>query len=431
MQLLTRCSVRDPIATRSSAQALEIRKGNAIGEGSVITMKLNRRQAGSAVAGAFGAMVPIGMLAWADPGRESSAARNVDPDDPWRKSPTYGFFVTWGKGWSLDGDGFETTSAPDRTDTIALRFEDATLTITAAAVEDLDPDTALEDAVTTVQRDHFGGDVPPMRLYELRDGTRGVEIFDSETIAIIDARPLTPFFVTITARLVAPAADIEVALASTATRVAIDNQAAMADRETRILDSQEPPAETGVDDTTYVSPTYGYRLSWAADAWYVENAEVDESEGDTLTLRNRLTASLTIESRMGDAPDPAECVAAEWNRSPSSGGMRDIQPARNADGVIIAGETGTAAYAVFSYMRVGDHGEDLGIGAAYTECRLLADGETLVTIAVRVAHPLQFNQAIAPAFAVIATFQEAGTSAPTPLTAAVDEVLLAEDEPRD
>jgi len=388
-------------------------------------MKLNRRQVGSAV---FGAM---GMVAWPHPEREANAARNVEPDDPWRKSPSYGFFVTWAKGWSLDGDGFETTNEPYRTDTITLRFEDATLTVTAVVVEDLDPDTALEDAMTTVQQDHFDGDVPPMRLYELQDGTSSVEMLGSETIAIIDAWQLRHFFVTLTVQLIAPAEDIEVALASTSARVAIDNQPVMADRETRILDSQEPPPETGVEGPTYVSPTHGYRLSWAADVWYVANADGDESEGDTLTLQDRRAVSLTVEARIGDSSDPAECVADEWDPGSSSSGKRDIQAARNTDGDIIAGDTGTAAYAVFRYMRVGQHGEDLGNEATYTECRRLTDGEALVMITVRVIHPAHFNQAVALAFAVIATFQEAGASEPAPLTAAVDDVLLPEEEPRD
>lgn len=389
---------------------------------------INRRQVGSAV---FGAMAPIGMLAWPNIEREATATQNVKPDDPWRKSPSYGFFVTWGKGWALDGDDFETTNAPYRTDTITLRFEDATLAITAVAVEDIDPDTALEDAMTMARKDHFDDYIPPMRLYELQDGRGSVEMLGSETIVIIDAWQLRHFFVTLTVQLTAPAEDIEVALASASARVAIDNQAVMADRETRILDSHEPPPDTGVEGATYVSPTHGYRLSWAADVWYVANADVDGSDDGTLTLQNRRAASLTVESRIGDYPDLVECVADEWDTSPNSGGKRDVRPARDASGTTIAGETDTAAYGVFTYMRVGDHGEDLGIEVAYTECRRLADGETLVTITVRAIHPSHFNQDIALAFAVIATFQEAGASGPTPLTATVDEVLLAEEEPRD
>lgn len=59
-----RLLVRDTIATRSSAHALEIRKGNAIGEVSMITM--NRRQI---LAGAIGTS---GMLTFFGTGRRTS-----------------------------------------------------------------------------------------------------------------------------------------------------------------------------------------------------------------------------------------------------------------------------------------------------------------------------------------------------------------------
>lgn len=191
-----------------------------------------------------------------------------------------------------------------------------------------------------------------------------------------------------------------------------------------VATTQTPTTDTS-SLTTYQSPTAGYRLSWEPETWPEHSANASAS-GDSLTLVGEDPKDLTIASRIGDTTEPADCVAGLTDERIEAGGQRDIRPGLNALGEPFTGTTGTAAYAVYTYAMIGDHGEFIGHATSYVECRRIDSGESLLVIRARVIGPSRFNASIPLAFDVIATIQEPGAAAPTPLTVPVDRVFLAE-----
>ncbi len=64
--------------------------------------------------------------------------------------------------------------------------------------------------------------------------------------------------------------------------------------------------DTGVDGSSYVSPTYAYSLSWDEDVWTVED-ESSEDEVDSLTLESDLLTMYLVGYNSGDG-DPETCL---------------------------------------------------------------------------------------------------------------------------
>jgi quercetin dioxygenase-like cupin family protein len=159
-----------------------------------------------------------------------------------------------------------------------------------------------------------------------------------------------------------------------------------------LIASEEPAPPTptvaaGVQGTTYVSPTFGYSLSWDETWTVVGETSLDGS--DILQLNNGVS-DVYFQSYGNYTGDPAACVASIAEQLPNNEGWANVEPMRTASGDPIAGSDATRAYAVytFNYTAEGTTTEFV----EYLECRAIVPGQSILVItqlAPRDAYPGQ------------------------------------------
>lgn len=137
-------------------------------------------------------------------------------------------------------------------------------------------------------------------------------------------------------------------------------------------DGGATPESTG-DQASYQSADLGFSLAWDETVWAevadyepffgVEGLRLDHADGGTLFIEVQ-------DSR--PARTVAGCVANLSDIVLSEGGVNDVEPAVNADGGEIAGESDGVAFAAYAITFGGDDGLD------YFACATLVDGESAV-----------------------------------------------------
>lgn len=133
--------------------------------------------------------------------------------------------------------------------------------------------------------------------------------------------------------------------------------------------SPTPTVATGVQGSTYRSPTYGYSLSWD-ESWHVV-AESSTAGSDLLRLTNGVS-DVYVQSYGNYTGDPAACVASIAQQLPSNQGWSNVKP------MLIAGSDARRAYAAytFSYAANGATADY----ADYFECRAIVPGQSVLVI---------------------------------------------------
>ncbi|MEA2594321.1 MAG: hypothetical protein QOF01_790 [Thermomicrobiales bacterium] len=148
-----------------------------------------------------------------------------------------------------------------------------------------------------------------------------------------------------------------------------------------------PTVTTGVQGSTYRSPTYGYSVSWD-DTWTVA-AETSADGSDLLQLNNGVS-DVYFQSYGNYTGDPAACVASIAEQFPTRPGWSNVEPMRTAGGDPIAGGETTRAYAVYTFSYTVDAATTDYV--EYLECRALVPGQSVLVvtqIAPRDAYPEQ------------------------------------------
>ncbi len=138
--------------------------------------------------------------------------------------------------------------------------------------------------------------------------------------------------------------------------------------------SADSSGNTGVDGNAYISPTYGYELTWDEDVWTVED-EASEDDVDTLSLSSDILTLNVAGQNNGDG-DPETCLddyldVLTDRGNGGSDGQAEIVSGDDGD-LIFPSEDGTSleAYAFYTV-----DGEDL---ASDIICVSLSDEEILV-----------------------------------------------------
>lgn len=141
------------------------------------------------------------------------------------------------------------------------------------------------------------------------------------------------------------------------------------------LQAEEAGAgDSGVTGNSYVSPTFGYSITWDR-AWEVSD-ELNEDDYNKLVLTNEIS-TVYIEGIV-DPSSLEECLAALVASLEETEGVSDVAPAEATDGTLEGQEEGRS-WAVYNFVYTGEDGESIDL-AEYMDCRPIVDGESLLVL---------------------------------------------------
>jgi hypothetical protein len=168
---------------------------------------------------------------------------------------------------------------------------------------------------------------------------------------------------------------------------------------------------------TWTSPTYGFSVSWAGTEWQPNLEGMLTAAGperlDRLHLLNG-TSSLYFEGATRYEGDLSSCVAQEANLLSQEGGVSEIRPYLDEDGVQLVADGPDSSAAAFTLtLAVGDQEVEL---VDYVECRTLIPGEAVLIVTL-VTEPNVFETELASAQEIVATIELGEEPGPDPLAA--------------
>lgn len=169
---------------------------------------------------------------------------------------------------------------------------------------------------------------------------------------------------------------------------------------------------TGVNGTAYLSPTYGYGLSWDP-AWRVTDAG---SAGgvDRLTLTDG-ASTIAFTASPATNQSPADCLATLARQLGTQPGVQGLATATNGQGQPLTGGDAGRAWGVYLFARAAAGGAAQAM-AAYLECRLLGRAPAVLTIVDLVpGGSAPFNAEVPALQALLARLVVPG-GVPTPVT---------------
>lgn len=132
----------------------------------------------------------------------------------------------------------------------------------------------------------------------------------------------------------------------------------------------------GVEDNSYVSPTFEWSISWD-ETWTVTD-ESSEDGYDLLQLSDGLSEVLfsSYEAYNGD---PVQCVEDKLELLEEVEGISDVEIGTDRNGDPLEGVDDTGAYAVFTFT-FNPEGDDPYQMVEYNDCRTLVEGEAVLDI---------------------------------------------------
>jgi predicted metalloprotease len=130
----------------------------------------------------------------------------------------------------------------------------------------------------------------------------------------------------------------------------------------------------GVEGNHYVSPTYGYELTWG-DEWTVQE-EASEGGYDYLFLTNE-TTNVYLEGYLGYGGDPAACLEDNRAQLAKDADNGELTIAQGEDGSDMAGEEEGLAYAVYDYTVTYEDGNVVAT-SALVQCMTLQEGASVL-----------------------------------------------------
>ena len=128
----------------------------------------------------------------------------------------------------------------------------------------------------------------------------------------------------------------------------------------------------GVAGDAYASPTFGWRLTWDADGWAVEDAWSREGT-DRLRLGTG-AASVHFSAHRAHGGDAAGCIRQPIAFRPTQPGTTDVRVAE--------GPSGDAArtWVVLTFVYEEEDGGRAWAIREYAECRALVPGEAVLVV---------------------------------------------------
>lgn len=196
-------------------------------------------------------------------------------------------------------------------------------------------------------------------------------------------------------------------------------------------------ADTGIDDTQYTSPTYGFSVEWDEDVWTVDpDAELidDGAEGlDRLYLSHSegddLFSGFYVESKVAYDGDLGECLDGEADILRSDDALIDLEPYEDDEGEPVAGESDAGGeYATYLGDYEDEEGEEYEL-LWYVECQFLDDSDALVIFTLFTSE-VSYEDELDLAQEVIDSLEaDSGDSPNDDSDTEDDEVEAADDEP--
>jgi predicted metalloprotease len=138
--------------------------------------------------------------------------------------------------------------------------------------------------------------------------------------------------------------------------------------------AQDGEATGGVEGTRYVSPSFGYELTWS-DEWTVVE-EASEGGYDFLNLTNG-TTDVYLEGFLGFDGDPMDCVEGIGDQIAAEADGGEVTVAETEDGTPIMGEEDGTAFAIYDYTVTFEDGTVVD-AVALVQCWTLSAGASVV-----------------------------------------------------
>lgn len=135
-------------------------------------------------------------------------------------------------------------------------------------------------------------------------------------------------------------------------------------------------AQEGVDGDSYVSPTFGYEVSWDGDVW--DAVEESSENGFDLLVLESDGATLYLEGVYFYQGDPDECLSGEEVRVAEDMDLDDLDIVADEDGEPIEGSGSDYAYALFE-LPIGPGERELD-SVVYVECRSLVPNSIVLIL---------------------------------------------------
>jgi len=345
------------------------------------------------------------------------------------ESPQFGYTLSWDDSWAARQR--DITSNQGGFDTITIRHDTGTLRVSGRA----DDEPAIDFLNDTVDLIARNADASAIVSENLEGEIPSIEFTADRDHLIVEAYSLPDSGAVVVLTLRAQESEFATSLAAARANIALNDEPILRDEgapsaeapapATPEADDLPPPdaatpeaSSEGIDGETYTSPTYGYSLIWDANIWEAESL-VGEDGYNELRLASP-SVTLSIWSGPYYEGDPASCLEGEAEYFEGSDpSVSDWQPAEDADGNPIAGETSNASYGVFTLSYTDPETEDAEPVELvdYMECRSLVEGESVLVIFATTT-PERYNDAIEDVLRITNAIELAGEDgepdAPTP-----------------
>ena len=336
------------------------------------------------------------------------------------ESPQFGYTLGWDDAWSVRER--DITSNEGGFDTITIRHDAGTVRVSGRA----DDYPAIEFLNDTVDLITSNADASEILSEELDGEIPFVEFTADRDHVIVEAHSLPEHGAVVVLTLRARESEFETALAAAREGVVLNDEPILqggqgsspAGTPAETPEAATPQASNeGIEGDTYTSPTYGYRLTWDANIWEAES-RVGADGYNELRLESP-SVSLAIWSGPFYNGDPAACLEGESDHfATDDPSVSDWEPAEDANGEPIGGETAVAAYGVFTLTYSDPETEDAEPVELvdYIECRSLVEGESVLVIFATTT-PERYNDSIEDVLRISNAIELAGDDAATPASA--------------
>ncbi len=311
------------------------------------------------------------------------------------RGPRFGVQLSWNDDWSVEDE-----NSQEGYEGLQLGSTRSTIYVESIDGFDGDPAECLASATADVERRDGVSDVAPTKDFERPVSSRkageatlltytvtlddGTEV---QGVEYIDCRELIPdqAVVEITAQVGADFYDAQLPLIQDVLATVKLPKVSQAEKTPKAAstpdgDSTPETGATGVKGSTYVGPTYGFRVSWDKDLWSVEE-EANEQDYDGLQIGTDRT-SVFLEGYTGFRGDADACLADAAQQLKEYDKISDFRRARGTD-LPETGGGGDAAAQLYRYTVELDDGSTADV-LEYIECRTLVADEAVLEITARV-----------------------------------------------
>lgn len=331
------------------------------------------------------------------------------------ESPQFGYETTWDDPWTVDEGALR--SRTDREDRLVLINEDNDAELTIRGVFTNDSARDVVDEVITDREDDEEDVI--VEDQSRRSALISYTNRDGDVVEYVEVSGLDTGESLLIVDLVAPAGDFADAVDALQS-VELDGASALQDEPAapQSVDAADPtetptdegtvrrrpsfatdepteePTEDadddeadGVDGNTFTSPNFDFSLSWDEDVWTVDETNLDEDEGDQISLNTRDSFVVFQASRDfgGDVDDCLSSITGFLADGNDDLQIEDVDVLDDEDGDPIEDSSRDRAYVANLYTATFEGDEEQFV--YYVECRTLVEDESELVVFHFVQNP--------------------------------------------